>query len=238
MATISLLPSGSYRARIRRRGMKNLDKAFKTKNEAETWAKETEAEQAKGYTAHSKAPGAMSLYEAWLGYKSSFRYSEKAPSTQKREVSAMLAVGRLLGDFSLTSISEAIIQSDFIDKRAREKRKDKHIKGDTVRIEVVLITTILTWAKRRGHIAEVVSKRADFEKPKMGRRDQRISREQEQALRSAAKIYTTARAWQDIESKKPANYTPEAWLHFCLATGTRPGEAATIELKWIKEGGS
>jgi len=234
LATISLLPSGSYRARIRRRGVKNLDKSFKTITEAEAWAKEIEAEQAKGYTAHSKEPGAMSLTEAWHGYQTSITYREKAPSTQKREQSAMLAVKRLIGEYSLTSLTEAIIQRDFIDKRTREKRKDDYIQGDTVRIELVLVTSILIWAKRRGHISEVVSKKADFERPKLGKRDQRISREQEQQLRSAARIYNAMRAGEDLDAKKLPNFSPSAWLDFCLATGTRPGEAAKIELAWIK----
>lgn len=236
MATISLLPSGAYRVRIRRRGVKSLTQSFKSEKEADTWAKETEASLAIGFTAHVKEPGAMSLTEAWSGYQTSITYREKAPSTQKREQSAMLAVKRLLGDYSLTSLTEAIIQREFIDKRMLEKRKDDFIQGDTVRIELVLITSILIWAKRRGHISEVVSKKADFEKPKLGKRDQRISQEQEQALRTSAKIYTATRIGIDLDAKKLPNYSPEAWLIFCLETGTRPGEAAKIQLKWIKDG--
>lgn len=238
MATISPLPSGSYRVRIRRKGMKSLDKSFKSEHEANEWARETESKQMVGHTAHSNAPGSMTVLKAWQGYQLSTIYGEKAPRTRQREVSAMKAIIRLLGEYSLTSLTGPIIQIEFIDKRAREKRKNDFIQGDTIRIEIATLGAILKWAKRRGYIQEVTTRLADFEMPKLGKRNARITREQEQDLYMAAHGYCEALAKKAIEERKEPNWSPLYWLHFVMDTGTRPGEAAKLKMEWIQNAGT
>src|SRR5450830_1096696 len=236
MATITKRASGSFRARVRRKGMKSEDRTFETEAEAIEWGRETEAKIATGLTAHSKDPGSLDIGAAWLEYQNSIAYNQKAAGTRKREAAAIKAVIRLIGEYALSSLTAIIVQREFIDVRAREKsKKDKCIQGDTIRLEEIALSNILKWAKKRGIVLTNCCKGAEFEIPKLGKREERIHREQEEALMLAALIYNTARAGHDLEQGKLANWSPLAWLKFTMATGTRPGEAAKIKLSWINE---
>lgn len=227
MATIVQLPSGNYRAQVRRRGYPAQSKVFDTSEEAKSWADVVEAKMLLKTSEVLSAGESdeLTLNAAYKLYIRSPAFLAKAPGTQRREEQVSLALLRILGDYALANIDEFVIQTSYIDKRVTEQTRLKRlVSADTVRLEKALLSSIFSFAKRRGYVKRNPALGGDFDMPRSNRREIRITPEQEAALFNVAADYAHRR-------RSNPNLIP--WLDFVFQTGTRPGEAAKIELAWI-----
>lgn len=228
MANIHQLPSGSFRAVIRRKGFPRQAQTFKTRDEAEKWASQIEASVlTKRATNEIANAGLLTFSDAASMYFASAVFLNKAESTRRREKSVSTHPLRTLGDYALVHIDEAVIQSKHIDKRLTEKtRVGKAPQGDTIRLEKAFISAVFNFARKRALVKRNPVLHADFDMPACNRREERITPEQEIMLYSAAVEYL---------AHHRTNPCLPAWLYFVFATGTRPGEASRIRLEWINE---
>lgn len=231
MASINQLPSGSWRAQIRRSGLASLGKTFKTHEEAAAWAAAKESELlAKFHAAAPKVAHPGTLAAVFEKYFQSTKFRNKAPTTQSRERSCSRRVLECLGHYAITAMDSMIVQ-DYLDARGTErvrlangKSSEKLVSPDTVRLEKALLSTVFKWAKGRKYITSNIM--ADtFELPTCFPREGRISEKQQMLL------YEEAMALRNSPGTNPCLI---AWLYFVFDTGTRPGEAAKIELSWIE----
>jgi len=220
--------SGRCRALIRRKSIGNLCKTFASEEEARAWAEGEEARLLRHVLAAPAAQaGGITLREAWAGYQDSPAYRKKAASTQRREGQAAIPVLRSIGGYSLGSVDRIRLQHYF-DRRSKEKSaRGVRLSGATLHREKEFLSAVFKWAIRRGY-ATTNPARSELELPELHVREARISIEQE------AKMYDEA--WAYIEYKKkghPPNPNLFPWFQFVMGTGTRPGEAAKIELAWV-----
>ena len=234
MASYTAMPNGSCRVLIRRKALGKLCKTFKTESEAREWAEAEEADmlvRVLNRPATANKPKGLTLAEAFDDYQDGPGFKRKAESSKKREKQAAKAVLRHLGSLTLAAIDRIRVQR-FIDKRCKEKnRSGEALAGDTIYKEKELLSAVFRWAIPRGYATENPAK-TGIEMPACKVREGRITVEQESALYDAA--------WEYIVPKgkgHPPNPNLFMWFQFVMITGTRPGEAAKIELAWVNLAG-
>jgi hypothetical protein len=84
MATIVKTPSGSWKALIRRKGWPTSSMAFRTKRDAEDWARRTEDEMIRGVYVRRSPSQKILLQDALKRYLKEITPT-KRPSTQRAE---------------------------------------------------------------------------------------------------------------------------------------------------------
>ncbi len=130
MATIVKTPSGTWKALIRKTGWPTNIKTFRTKRDAEDWARRTEDEMVRGVHIVRATAERMTLAAALKRYTSEVTPT-KRPSSQESELRRAAILERHLGKYSLAALSPEII-AHFRDMRlAGDDRNDEH--GNTVR---------------------------------------------------------------------------------------------------------
>lgn len=145
MASIVRLPSGNWRALIRKRGSKALSETFTKKKDAETWAKAQELRiDSVLKTGLAKTPAGSTFpdfvrkYTEEVGAVKPFG---KDKSASLRRLSKEFA-GVLMSDMTKLRIAQ------FVDKRSRDKNRDGNvISGVTISSDLSYISTILRWAE-------------------------------------------------------------------------------------------
>lgn len=228
MASFTTLPSGSIRAEVRRKGFEPQKKTFKTREDAQAWADATEANMLMRTVQVVAAgqKGEVTVQAVWDLYKASPVFAQKSQNTREREVDCSAAVLRLLGQTALANIDVPMLQTSFIDVRAREKnQRGKQVSGDTVRLEKALLSQLFSFGVKRGYCKANPLYGADLDMPGKNKREVRISPAQEDALCERAFEYTT--------QHKRTNKNLSPWLLYVFGTGSRPGESAKVECSWV-----
>jgi integrase len=238
MATISKLPSGRFRAQIRRKGFAEIHQIFNSHAEAEAWVNDVEP-RLLGKDVQQQV-SAATLRDIWKSYHLSTTFANKRPATRIRETHAWAPIDRLVGGVPIAGLSEQAVQIQFFDPRTAEKNKQGgRISGDTVRIERALLSQLFSYGKRRGLVTYNPIKGGDFDLPKCRPREGRINRIMEQKLYDTAKIHLNKGFdWAAFEEGKAGEDSKENlsgvnWLIYMFNTGSRPGEASKIKLSWI-----
>jgi len=141
MPTFSQLPSGKWRAQVRRAGVYRAA-TFPTKREAKDWAAQIES-QAHHIAASGFAPVPKGATLADLIDK----YTEtnaKTPGKTKAATLAMLK--RDMGKVKLASLS-AVVLRDFIDRRI-----EAGAGGVTVAADLSFLSAVLKWGRHARHL--------------------------------------------------------------------------------------
>ncbi|MHB1173913.1 MAG: tyrosine-type recombinase/integrase [Sulfuriferula sp.] len=223
MATVSRLPSGAYRAQIRRKGLATERQTFRTEQEAKNWGMVREAELVAAQNLGSPRLVARATFSEVLEkYWESPGYLDKAPATQKRERVAAKAPVQSLGSYAISIITGHQVQAYF-DARSKAQTRNGRISGHALRLEKALLSAVFTYAKRR-NLVEINILRDSFELRKCESRELRITPLQQSVLLVLA---------ETLSKKNTGNPSVFPWLTLVLETGMRPGEAAKIELNWL-----
>ncbi|MDQ2823605.1 MAG: tyrosine-type recombinase/integrase [Pseudomonadota bacterium] len=230
MASVSELPSGKFRTQIRRKNLAAIDKLFDTRDEAVAWGIAREAELVSAQSSGIARPNAgMTFKVAVQRYFDGPKFSEKAPGTRARERSSSTRLLEYFGDYALSVIDGAMVQ-DYIDMRCNEKVKhrngknlDKKMSPDSVRLEKAFLSSVFKFSKRRNLVTANIM-RDTFELPTCIPREGRIT------LQQQMNVYDAAR---EMGNTKNGNPCLLPWVFFVFETGSRPGEAAKIELSWV-----
>ncbi len=237
MASVSKLPSGSFRCQIRRKGLPAECETFKSRAEAEAWGRRRERELEAVFSPR-RTPSDGRLFKDLVdSYLNGPTFKNKSIGTQKRERVCVAPVLTRLGEIPVGLMSGALVQ-EYLDERQRDnplrrcKADDgqivnkpvegKSVSGHTVRLEKAFISSVYRYAKRRNYVPINIM-RDSFELPQTNQREMRITPEQQYRLFAEA---------TELARSRRANPSLTPWLHFVFATGTRPGEAARIELSW------
>ena len=238
MATISKLPSGRFRAQIRRKGFAEIHQIFNSRAEADAWVNDVEPRLLGKEV--QKQVSASTLRDIWASYSLSTTSADKRPATRSREAQAWVAIDRLIGGVPVAALSEQAIQIQFFDPRSAEKNKQGgRLSGDTVRIERALLSQLFAYGKRRGLVSHNPIKGGDFDVPKCKSREGRINRVMEKKLYDTATLHLNKGFdWEAFENGEDGedpkqNMSGFYWLKYMFNTGSRPGEASKIKLSWI-----
>jgi integrase len=225
MATITKLPSGAYRVRIRRVGVPLITRTFPTKKAAERWSDEQEAALGGAVALplairEYREAKNLTLRDLFARYFNSWNHSKKAETTRKGELTKSKPVILHLGDYSIVHINSALIAAYRDTRMSSIGHRGKPLSGDQVRLEMALLCTVMSlaageWSLIPSNPCRGVSKPSGVE------RKRRLSEEEERRLRVA--LYARS------DQKRLTRFVLTAFY-----TGMRAGEIAKLEKRSLK----
>ncbi|KUZ98722.1 integrase [Burkholderia latens] len=179
MAALTKTPSGTWKATIRRVGWPTVAKTFRTKRDAEDWARRTEDEMVRGVFIQRAPSEKTSVADALDRYGREIVPAKKA-STQRREGARIRELKAHFGKYSLAAVTPDLVA------RYRDDRLAQGKANNTVRLELALLGHLFNVAIKEWHIGLVYNPVANIRKPRPGEgRNRRLSG-REQALLLAA----------------------------------------------------
>lgn len=222
MASFSQLPSGKWRAQVRRPGF-SKGATFTLKRDAEAWARDVER-QAEHVTAGGFAPVPKNATLADL----IDRYNElhaKVPGRTKAATLAMLR--REIGAAKLGNLS-AVVLRDFIDRRRKAGAG-----GVTIAADLSFLSAVLHWGRhaRQLDIPERLALEARASLKHQGLDTRSNEREREPTDAELVRLYA-------LWSGNPRQRIDMGTIcKFALATGMRLGEICGIRIEDIDRDG-
>ncbi|GHC42476.1 hypothetical protein GCM10010096_11600 [Alcaligenes pakistanensis] len=150
MATIVKTPSGTWKALIRKTGWPATAKTFRTKRDAEDWARRTKDEMVRGMYIQRAPAERMTLETALKRYLQEVTPTKRA-STQIGEHKKTQALTKHLGKYSLAGLGADIV-AQYRDMRLAgdEDEVGKRVprSNNTVRLELALLGHLFTIASK------------------------------------------------------------------------------------------
>lgn len=183
MATIAKNSAGNWKAIIRKRGWPAAIKTFRTKRDAQDWARRVEDEMVRGVYIDRAPSERMTLKDALHRYLTDVSPT-KGRGAAAREKNTAKPILNFFGRYSLAAITPQMI-AEYRDQRLRtpSERTGKPLSGNTVRLELALLSHVFTIAIQEWGIGLPQNPVALIRKPKTPRpRDRRITREEEARL--------------------------------------------------------
>jgi hypothetical protein len=146
MATLIKTPSDTWKAVIRKTGWPTASKTFRTKRDAEDWARRTEDEMVRGVYIR-RAPAERTTVEAALKRYLREVTPTKRESTRISERKKAQPLLKQLGKYSLAALSADIV-AQYRDTRlagdSDENGKLVPRSNNTVRLELTLLSYLFT----------------------------------------------------------------------------------------------
>lgn len=216
MPTFSQLPSGKWRAQVRRAGIYRAA-TFTTKREARDWATTIEAQAnhvaAGGFAPVPKASTVKDLIEAYQ--------KEVTKAQGKTKASTLEMLKRTIGAVKLSGLNSVVLR-DFIDRRQKDGAGGVTIAGD-----LSFLSTILKWARHSRNLDVpdrlALDARAGLKYRGLNTRSNEREREPtDDELRRIFKHWT-----EKTRQKIPM----ETLVRFALATGMRQAEICRIQVE-------
>ena len=223
MGTITKLPSGSFRVRIRRQGAPTVSRTFPSRKEAERWESQQETAISHGSplplsVRDFHSANRVTLADLAERYLTSIHFTSKRPKTQRGERIKLPQLLRRLGEYAITRISAPVIVAYRDARMAERTAKGTPVSPDTVRLELALLSVILDLAAGEWQLIPNNPCRG-IKKPVGESRDRRLSEEEEKGLRMALM----------------RRRDPRLLRFFLVAyyTGMRSGEIAELRKEWL-----
>jgi integrase len=179
MATFVKTPSGTWKALIRRQGWPATIKTFRTKRDAEDWARRTEDEMVRGVYIRRTTHERTTIADALDRYEREVVPLKKA-STQAREGARIREVKAFFGKYSLAAVSPDLV-AEFRDKRLAQGKAN-----NTVRLELALLGHMFSTAIKEWHMGLTYNPVSNVRKPSPGHgRNRRLVGDEQQRLLAA-----------------------------------------------------
>lgn len=216
MATFSQLPSGKWRAQVRRAGLYRAA-SFATKREAKDWAAGIEAQAhhiaAGGFAPVPKGSTVEDLIDKYV------ETVAKTPGKTKEATLAMLR--REIGQVRLAGLN-AVVLRDFIDRRLKAGAG-----GVTVAADLSFLSAVLKWGRHARHldINDRLALEARESLKHRGLETRSRERDREPTDAELARLYAhwAARPRQRIDMP--------LLCRFALATGMRQDEICRLQVE-------
>jgi hypothetical protein len=148
MATIVKVPSGAWKAVIRKQGWPTASKTFRTKRDAQDWARRTEDEMVRGVFIDRAGSERLTLFKALERYIREVSPTKRG-STARAELHKTKALKAYLGDYNLAAITPDLVA------QYRDKRLEEGKSPTTVRLELALLSHLYTIAIREWRVGLV-----------------------------------------------------------------------------------
>ncbi len=190
MATIVRTPAKTWKAVVRRKGWPTASKAFRTKGDAEDWARRTEDEMVRGLYIERSPSERMLLAEAMRRYLAEVSPTKK-PTTQKAEARKAKTLLAFFGKYSLAAITPDLVAryrdgrlaTPVMKHSPHSKTPTRLVSSDTVRLEIALLSHLFTVAIQEWRIGLTSNPVANIRKPSPSRpRDRRLSPDERRRL--------------------------------------------------------
>ena len=219
MASFRQRDSGYWQAIIRRKGHPDESKSFRTKADAEAWARDVESKIDRGvFVSASEAERTIfnDLAKAFQTEFAPIHYKVREDNME----SWRFQVARLeefFGPYSLAAIDQKLV-AKFRDTRLKGTADRRSVGDSTVRKELYLLSKIFGFAETekgitlpRGNPVEKIRK------PSEGRgRDRRL----------------TSETWKKLETELKKSRSPYLWAAVQLAVETAMRQGELLSLRW------
>ena len=219
MATLVKTDLGKWKAVIRKTGWPTASKTFRTKRDAEDWARRTEDDMVRGAYIQRASADRLTVEKAIERYITEVTPT-KRPSTQISDHNRSKILIRHLGKYSLAALTPEII-AKFRDTRlAGEDRKDSKGKSvprsnNTVRLDLALLGHLFTVAIKEWGIGLPSNPVMNIRRPAPGPgRNRRLTGDEEKRLLAAI----------DLHSNPMLRWI----VRIALETGMRSSEIVTL----------
>jgi integrase len=208
VATITKTPSNTWKAVIRKRGWPTNIKTFRTKRDAEDWARRTEDDMVRGVYIDRAGSDRLLLKHALDRYLREVS-STKKPSTHSAEKHKAKALKASLGAYSLAAITPDLV-AEYRDERLGEGKSPS-----TVRLELSLLSHLFTIAIKEWRVGLFYNPVANIRKPAPPKgRDRRLTADEEHTLLKACDKHSNPML---------------GWIvRIALYTGMRAGEIKSL----------
>ncbi len=211
MATIVKKPAGTWKAVIRKQGWPTTVKTFRTKRDAEDWARQTEDEMVRGVYIQRTPSQKLILGQALDRYLQEITPTKKAGDSQRRDHTSAKALRERLGKYALSALNPPLI-GQYRDARLAEGRA-----GNTVRLELALLSHLFTVALREWGVGLPANPVLLVRKPKGHARDRRLQGEETERLLASVRAHSNPIL---------------AWVtELALETAARVEEILSLELR-------
>lgn len=228
MATFDQRDSGYWQAKVRRKGWPVQSKTFRTKAEAEAWARAVESEMDRGAFISRSAAESTTVAALAKDYKTEFAPHHYRGEAWQYKLAALI---NKLGCYSLAALTPQAVAA-YRDARLKDPdpryKRDlaaaPRVSGATVKTELDLLSKLLDWAVKEKGIALPAGN------PVAGVRKPGGSKARERRL--------TAQEWEALERECRASRNP--WLPAAVAlaveTAMRQGELLALRWKEVDKG--
>lgn len=208
MATIVRAPSKAWKAVIRLKGWPTIAKSFRTRRDAEDWARNTEDGMIRGVHIKRSPSEAMTIDDALDRYLAEVTPTKRT-STQYAEKMRAKQLKKSLGDYSLMSLSPKIV-AKYRDGRLAEGKSPS-----TVRLELAMLGHLYTTAIKEWGMGLVTNPVASIRRPAPGPgRNRRLSWSEARRMLKACDAHSNPML---------------AWIvRVALYTGMRRGEILSL----------
>ena len=197
MATIVKTPSGTWKALIRKTGWPATAKTFRTKRDAEDWARRTEDEMVRGVYIQRAPSERMTIEDALKRYLSEVSPT-KRPASADSDARHAKPLMQNLGKYSLAALTPELIAKYRDDRLAGLDRKDakgkpapKPRSPNTVRLDLALLGHLFNVAIKEWGIGLTYNPVQNIRRPAPSPgRDRRLTREEETRLMAAVDAHS------------------------------------------------
>ncbi len=197
MATIVKTPSGTWKALIRKTGWPATAKTFRTKRDAEDWARRTEDEMVRGVYIQRAPSDRMTIEDALKRYLSEVSPT-KRPASADSDARHSKPLMQNLGKYSLAALTPELIAKYRDDRLAGLDRKDakgkpapKPRSPNTVRLDLALLGHLFNVAIKEWGIGLTYNPVQSIRRPALSPgRDRRLTREEETRLMAAVDAHS------------------------------------------------
>lgn len=174
----------TYKATIRRKGWPSVCKSFRTRRDAEDWSRRTEDEMVRGVYIQRSGSERLTVDAALDRYLAEVTPS-KRPATQRTEKLKAKQIRDVIGKYSLAALTPDIV-AGYRDKRLEQGKSD-----NTVRLELALLSHIITVAIQEWRVGLVANPVSLIRRPSPGNgRNRRLTPDEEQRIIEAAEKHS------------------------------------------------
>ena len=178
MATITQRESGRWQAKVRRQGQSPLSRTFKTKIDAEAWARKFESEQERGVWRDSTEAEATTLTECLERYTREHVPRLRDPARERSHVAA-------IGATPLAKLAMARLRSADVARQRDVWAAAGHAPATIVR-RLAVLSRVFNVARREWGMESIASPVEAVTKPTVSNaRDRRVSQDEIEAICTA-----------------------------------------------------
>lgn len=226
MATLVKTPSGTWKAVIRKSGFPTTAKTFRTKRDAEDWARRVEDEMVRGVYINRAPAERMTVADALKRYLAEVSPT-KRPASAASDARHAKPLTRHLGNYSLVALTPEVIAKFRDDRLAGLDRKDakgkpapKPRSPNTVRLDLALLGHLFNTAIKEWGLGLTYNPVQSVRRPAPPPgRERRLTQDEEERLLKAVDAHTNPML---------------GWIvRIALETGMRSSEISTLRLSQI-----
>ena len=219
MASFRQRDSGYWQAIIRRKGYPDESRTFRTKADAEAWARDVESKIDRGIFVSASEAERTTFSDLAKAFQTDFaplhyKAREDNIETWRFQVARL---EEFFGPYSLAAIDQQLV-AKFRDTRLKGTAIRKAVEASTVRKDIYMLSKVLGFAETekgitlpRGNPVEKIRK------PSEGRgRDRRLSSE----------------TWKKLETELKKSRSPFLWAAVQLAVETAMRQGELLSLRW------